>query len=210
MIRTRMRGEDWNEKWRGRLTESRHAETSGEANRFLVAVAAGLPPGHALDLACGAGRNAVWLAANGWDVVGVDFSEVGLAAARRLAEERGVEVELHEADLLGYEPAESAYDLVAILYLQVPKDERRIVLRRAAVALGAGGRLLVVGHDSANLTEGYGGPKDPRVLYTADDVAGDLQDLGIERAERVERPVMTPEGERVALDALVVARRADA
>jgi SAM-dependent methyltransferase len=193
MIRTRMRGEDWNEKWRGRLTESRHAETSGEANRFLVAVAAGLPPGHALDLACG-----------------VDFSEVGLAAARRLAEERGVEVELHEADLLGYEPAESAYDLVAILYLQVPKDERRVVLRRAAAALGAGGRLLVVGHDSANLTEGYGGPKDPRVLYTADDVAGDLQDLGIERAERVERPVMTPEGERVALDALVVARRADA
>jgi SAM-dependent methyltransferase len=202
--------EDWNEKWRGRLTEARHAETSGQPNRFLVCLAEELPPGQAVDLACGAGRNAVWLAEQGWRVVGIDFSEVGLAAAGRLAAERGVEVELHEADLLEYEPKPGAYDLALVLYLQLPADERRVVLARASAAVAPGGRLLLVGHDSTNLTHGYGGPKDPRVLYTAEEIVDELPGLRIERAERVERPVATDDGERIALDALVLAHRPDA
>jgi SAM-dependent methyltransferase len=198
---------DWNEKWRGRLTEARHAETIGQPNRFLASVAEGLTPGLALDLACGAGRNAVWLAENGWRVVGVDFSQDGLAAARMLAEEHGVEVELREADLLEYEADPGAFDLVLVLYLQLPEGERRLVLERAAAAVTPGGKLLLVGHDATNLTHGYGGPKDPRVLYTAEEIVDELPGLRIERAERVERPVVTDEGERIALDALVLAHR---
>jgi SAM-dependent methyltransferase len=198
-----MEREDWN---------ARHGEAGllfgADPNRFLVAEVAELPPGRALDLACGSGRNAVWLAARGWEVTGVDFSDVALAQARALAAERGVEVEWVEGDLLDWEPGEPAYDLVAVLYLQLPADERREVLARAAAAVTSGGTVLVVGHDLENLNGGHGGPKDPAVLFTPADVAAELPGLQIEKAERVLRPVRTEGGEVQAIDALVRARRA--
>jgi SAM-dependent methyltransferase len=191
--------EDWN---------ARHGEAGllfgGEPNRFLVAEAATLSPGRALDLACGSGRNAVWLAKQGWSVVGADFSDVALEQARGLAAERGVEVEWVEADLREWKPSPRSFDLVVVLYLQVPGEELRPIVRRAADAVDAGGTLLVVGHHSDNLESGSGGPKDARVLYTPEDIASELDGLVIEKAEAVLRPV---EGERDAIDALVRARR---
>ena len=196
--------EEWNRRYAG--TE---LLWTAQPNRFLVAEATSLTPGRALDLACGEGRNAVWLAEQGWQVTGVDFSDVGLAKARELAAARGVEVDWVLADLLDFGPEQGAYKLVIAFYLQVPAAERRQMLRAAAAAVGADGTLLVVAHDSANIEHGYGGPQRPAVLYTADDVAGDLECTGlrIERAERVERPVETSDGERTALDALVRATR---
>lgn len=189
----------------------RHGEDGllfgAEPNRFLVAEVGKLPPGRALDLACGSGRNAVWLAARGWTVTGVDFSDVALAQARALAAERGVEVEWVEGDLLEWQPADGAFDLVAVLYLQVPADERRGILARAAAAVAPGGTLLVVGHDLENLNCGHGGPKDPRVLFTPAQVAAELPGLEIEKADRVLRPVETQDGEAQAIDALIRARR---
>jgi SAM-dependent methyltransferase len=178
-------------------------------NRFLVAEASDLPPGRALDLACGEGRNAVWLAERGWRVAGIDFSAVALDKARQLAAARGVEGEWIRADVVEHRLEEAAFDLVLVLYLQLPEASRRRALRSAAAALAPGGTLLVVAHDSANLEHGHGGPQDARVLYTAADVAADLDGSGLEleRAERVERPVETPEGDRIALDVLVRARR---
>ena len=197
-----MERKDWNRK---------HGEAGllfgADPNRFLVAEVEALPPGRALDLACGAGRNAVWLAKRGWRVTGVDFSDVALANARALAVDRGVEIEWVEADLVEWEPAARSFDLVAVLYLQLPAEERRLVLSRAAEAVAPGGTLLVVGHDLRNLDEGYGGPRDPRVLFTPGEVAGELPGLEIERAERVLRPVQTEDGEAQAIDALVRARR---
>jgi SAM-dependent methyltransferase len=200
-----MRARDWDGKWRERLAAGSHAETTGAPNRFLVAEAKNLAPGRALDLACGAGRNAVWLAERGWRTTAVDFSEVALAAARRLASERGVTVEWNRADLLAFEPPRGAFDLVLVLYLQVPAVERRLVLRRAAGAVAPGGRLLAVGHHSDNFALGYGGPKRKEVLFTETEAAAELPGLVVERAERVLRPVETDEGVRHAVDALVVA-----
>jgi SAM-dependent methyltransferase len=194
--------EDWNRK---------HGEAGPlfgvEPNRFLVAEVEGLAPGRALDLACGAGRNAIWLAEQGWAVTGVDFSDDALANARGLAVERAVEVEWVQADLRAWEPGARAFDLVAVLYLQLPAEERRLVLGRAAEAVAPGGTLLVVGHDLQNLNGGHGGPKDPRVLFTPEDVAAELPGLEVEKAERVLRPVETEDGEAQAIDALVRARR---
>jgi SAM-dependent methyltransferase len=194
--------EDWNRK---------HGEAGllfgAEPNRFLVAEVDGLEPGRALDLACGAGRNAVWLAEQRWTVTGVDFSDVALENARGLAAERGVEVDWVQADVRAWEPPAEAFDLVAVLYLQIPAEERRPVLARAAGAVAPSGTLLVVGHDLQNLNGGYGGPKDPRVLFTPEDVVADLLGLEIEKAERVLRPVETEDGEAQAIDALVRARR---
>jgi len=197
--------EDWNRRYAGR-----ELVWTGEPNRFLVAETAGLTPGRALDLACGEGRNAVWLAQRGWEVTGVDFSDVAVEKARRLAAERGVEAHFFTADLREHLPDPHAFDLVLLFYLQVPAETRRSIVRAAASAVAPGGHLLLVAHDSANLEHGHGGPQEPSVLYAADDVAHDLDgtELEIERAERVERPVQTPDGDRIALDVLVRARRA--
>jgi 2-polyprenyl-3-methyl-5-hydroxy-6-metoxy-1,4-benzoquinol methylase len=194
--------EDWNRK---------HGEAGlhfgSEPNRFLVAEAEALPPGRALDVACGSGRNTVWLAERGWRVTGVDFSDVALENARRLAAERGVDVDWEQADLRDWVPPAGVFDLVAVLYLHLSVDERRAVHRRAAGSLAPGGTLVVVGHDLQNLNGGHGGPQDPRVLFTPADVVADLDGLEIEKAERVLRPVQTEEGEAQAIDALIRARR---
>jgi len=176
-------------------------------NRFLVAEVDGLPPGRALDLGCGEGRNAIWLAQRGWQVSGVDFSEAGLDKARHLAVERGVEVTWVRADLLDYQPDHGAFDLVIVMYIQLPAAQLADVMKRASTALAPGGTLLVVGHDLLNLSEGHGGPQNPEVLFTPADIERDLPGLGIERAERVLRPVTVDGREVTAIDALVRAKK---
>jgi SAM-dependent methyltransferase len=174
-------------------------------NRFLVAEVGDLRTGRALDLACGEGQNAIWLASLGWDVVGVDYSEVAIAKARARAERDGVAAEFVCADLVGYAADPQAFDLVLVLYLHIPADQRRRVLERAAAAVAPGGTFVFVGHDVTNMTEGVGGPSDPRILCTPEEIAAELPGLEIEKAERVLRDVDGEE--RDAIDALVRARR---
>jgi SAM-dependent methyltransferase len=174
-------------------------------NRFLVAEAGDLDPGRALDLACGEGQNAIWLASLGWDVVGVDYSEVAIAKARARADRDGVDVDFVCADLVSYLPDTGAFDLVLVLYLHIAAEQRRVVLDRAAAALAPGGTFVFVGHDLTNMTEGVGGPSDPEILCTPEQIAAELPRLAIEKAERVLRDVDGEE--RDAIDALVRARR---
>ena len=161
-----MRPEDW---------DRRYAQVenlwSAKPNRFLVGEVTGLEPGRALDLACGEGQNAIWLASLGWRVVGADYSRVAIGKARARAERDGVVVELLHADLVEYVPEPGASDLVLVLYLHIPARERRLVLERAARAVAPGGTFLFVGHDLLNLTDGVGGPSDSSLLCTPDDIA---------------------------------------
>jgi SAM-dependent methyltransferase len=176
-------------------------------NLWVERELADLTPGSALDLACGEGRNAVWLATRGWQVTAVDFSQVGLDKGRQLelaASASGIEWVC--ADATTYRPAQPV-DLALLCYLQLPADARRRSVRAAAEALAPGGTLLVVGHDSTNITDGSGGPQEPSVLYTATDLTADLDGCGlvIDVAAAVHRPV---EGaERPAIDALLRAHR---
>lgn len=215
-----------------------------EPNRWFAAETRDLPAGRALDLAAGEGRNAIWLAARGWQVTAVDFSSVALERGRRLAAAES-DPALSEritwlaVDVLTYRPPAAAFSLVSLVYLQLPADERRQVMRLAAEAVAPGGVLLVIGHDTTNLTEGVGGPRDAGVLFTPDDILADVNevdmseaDVGgtvrrtgaegtnavprsvtgwrVERAERVLRPVLTSDGTtRDAIDALVRLRRDD-
>ena len=178
-----------------------------DPNRFLVEELQALAPGRALDVACGEGRNAVWLASKGWHVTGVDFSRAGLAKAQRLATGRGVEVAWVEADVVEWQPPSASFDVVVVLYLHLPAEQRRQALARAAAALAPGGILLVVGHDVSNLLKGTGGPQDPAVLFGPEEIVEDLSGLQIERAEQVKRTVVTDAGETTAIDALVRAVR---
>jgi SAM-dependent methyltransferase len=194
--------EDWDARYRD-LGPPRDREP----NRFLVEEVNGLEPGRALELGCGEGRNARWLAERGWRVTAVDFSPVALERARALAERRGLAVDWVRADARTFR-AEPVHDLVALLYLQLPEAELARALAVAVGGLSPGGTLLVVGHDRANLRSGYGGPRDPRVLMTAEEVLPHLEGLRVERAGRVLRPVPLEDGEAVAVDTLVRARRA--
>ena len=193
-------------EWDARYTAT-ELVWSAEPNRFLVSEVEDLPPGRALDVGCGEGRNAIWLADRGWDVTGVDFSEVALDKAQRLAAARGVTVHWDLADVTAYTPEIERFDLVIVLYLQLPATERRIVFGRAAGAVVPGGTLLAVGHDITNPQAGWGGPQDPSVLYSPDDVVSDLAGLDIVKATRVDRRVRTDDGDNVAIDALVRATR---
>ncbi len=194
--------------------DERYAATelvwSAEPNRFVAEEVAGLPPGRALDLAAGEGRNAIWLARRGWEVTAADFSQVALDKGRRLAGDTSLRW-VHADATRWDEPA--AYDLVVVAYLQLPAEERRAAVRAAFASLAPGGTLLLVAHDSTNLAEGTGGPQDPAVLMTAEDVLDDLAgaDLEVVRAERVARVVGDGHGEepaRTAWDCLVrVVRR---
>jgi len=188
---------------------------SATPNRFVEAELSQLPPGRALDVAAGEGRNALWLAGLGWQVTAVDFSLVGLDKGRELQErhERGrdLHVDWVHADVLTYDPGPVPFDLALVAYLQLSADERRTAVRRAFGALRAGGTFFLVAHDATNLSEGTGGPQDPAVLYTAEEVLGGLdgERFEVERAERVARVVEAAddehrgEAQRTAYDCLV-------
>jgi len=191
--------------------DERHAAGDFEGhgpNPTLVLAVSRLQTGRALELAAGSGTNAVWLAGQGWQTTAVDWSPVGLANSRAKAAAAGVRVEWLERDLFEWSPPARSFELVVIVYLHLPPDERRPVYSRAAAAVSPGGRLVIVGHDRLNATEGEGGPPDPERLFTAPEMARELiaadPELEIERAEVVRR--VPPPG-RAPIDALLVLRR---
>ncbi|MGB4916931.1 MAG: class I SAM-dependent methyltransferase [Propionicimonas sp.] len=180
-----------------------------EPSQFVAQPLQKVRRGHALDLGCGEGRHAIWLASKGWRVTAVDQSMVAISRLQGRAAVLGLEVEALVADATSYSPSPHAYDLALLAYLQLPVEGLKLVLGAAARALRVGGRLLLVAHDQSNIDQGVGGPQDPDLLTNPHVVAGMLTDLGLEvtRAEVVRRHVDSTVGFRVALDHVVDAIR---
>lgn len=133
------------EAWDARYAESQRV-WSGRPNVALVGEIADLPPGRALDLGCGEGADAVWLAKNGWRVTAVDISGVALERAREHAAEAGVTIDFQRRDLQESFP-EGEFDLVSAQFLHFWEDfDREKILRRAAAAVAPGGTLVIEGH----------------------------------------------------------------
>ncbi len=181
---------------------------AGEPNEFVKTHTADLKPGDAIDLAAGEGRNAVWLASQGWRVKAVDFSQVGLDKGARLASDHGVTVDFVNADATTYQPSELV-DLIVISYLQIPIAPQQVVLEHARTWLRVGGTILVIAHDESNLTHGYGGPPSAEISYTVDRTVKAFDGLDIGTAEVAKRTVNTPAGPQIALDTLVLATRVE-
>lgn len=152
------------------------------------------------------GRNAIWLAENGWDVVATDFSDVAIAKAETLAAHRDVIVDFRVEDASAVSTHETPYDLIVIAYLHVAPQFLDEVVDHAVAQTAADATLVIVGHHVDNPSRGHGGPSDPAVLYDPATIASRLEGLTIVTATDVERSVPTDDGEATAVDALVVAR----
>ncbi len=183
-----------------------------EPNRFVRTQCERLPIGRAIDLACGEGRNSLWLARLGWQVTGVDYSTVAIDRARALSTRESPAVAARlvwQVSDVTVDPLKPEFfDLVLISYLHLPPEQFQAVLRNAGQAIAPRGHVVIVGHDRRNLREGVSGPQDESLLYDAEQIRGQLSDvpgLDVQLAETVTRA--TPDGD--ALDTLVRARRPD-
>lgn len=193
---------DWDARYRD------HPEMWGRGPNATVEAELGdLPPGRALDLGCGDGRHARWLAAQGWQVVAVDGSQVAIDQLRAVAQDLPIDARV--VDLTGEAWPQGPFDLVLLAYLHLPAAQLVGVHRRAASLVADQGIFLLVGHDRRNLVEGVGGPDDADVLTDPDAVTADLAGSGltVDVATRIDRPVATEQGAATAIDTLVRAHR---
>jgi SAM-dependent methyltransferase len=153
---------------------------SGRPNGHLVAETENLRPGRALDVGCGEGADAEWLALRGWDVLAIDISEVALSRARaraaRLDAHVAARITWRQVDLLSRPQLPTDFALVSIQFMHLPEPERSRVFGQLAALVAPGGSLLVVAHDPSDLHTDVGRPAEPEIFYTAQQVADSLGD----------------------------------
>jgi SAM-dependent methyltransferase len=176
-------------------------------NQFVVEACRKLPPGRALDLGAGEGRNAIWLAGRGWTVTAVDFASIAVGRISSRAALQNVTVNAIVENALTYRPKPASLELILLSYLQLPLDQLRKLFANVTPGLVPGGRVVLVAHDLSNLTTGYGGPQNVEVLASASEVSGLAKSAGliVQRAEVVRREVTTDTGIRYAADQVIEA-----
>lgn len=165
----------WDERYR---QHGQHGSVwSGEPNAQLVAEVADLTPGSALDVGAGEGADAAWLARHGWRVTAVDISSVALARAAAAVEddpETAARITWQHQDLTASPPPAGTFDLVSAQFLHLPAPQRDGVYSRLAASVAPGGTLLIVGHHPSDLDTGVRRPSSPGLLFTAEQIAADL------------------------------------
>lgn len=196
----------WDERYR-----SADAVWSGRPNPHLVTEAADLVPGRALDVGCGEGADAIWLAGRGWHVTAVDISPVALERGAAHAAEVGAEhITWWHADLTAEAPPTGRYDLVSAHFLHLPPGLRVPLYRRLADAVAPGGVLLVVAHHPEDLQTSARRPPVPELFFTAADIAATLEPAHWTVLVEDARPrtILDPDGNPVTVkDAVLLARR---
>lgn len=160
-----------------------------EPNDFLRSIADRIPAGPVLCLAEGEGRNAVFLATRGHAVTATDLSATGLAKARALAAQRGVDLTTEVGDLTTYAIAPGAWSGVVAIFMHLPPELRRDVLARAAAGLRPSGVFVMEAYTPAQLAFGTGGPKDPALTPTLAQLRAELPGLEFEIGRELERDV---------------------
>ena len=160
-----------------------------EPNAFLREHAS-LLAGPVLSLAEGEGRNAVFLASLGLDVLGVDGSEVGLAKARQLAASRGLVIRTEVADLATYEPPENSFGSVISISAHLPTQIRKRLHRLVERALRPGGIMLLEAYSKAQITRDTGGPKDVDMLMAREDLEREFPHCELILSQEIEREVV--------------------
>jgi SAM-dependent methyltransferase len=153
-----------------------------DVNKFVVELTADLAPGTAIDLAGGEGRNAVWLAEQGWRVENIDFAQNALDKCNLLAAERGVAnlVTSTCASALEFESQLAPVDLVLVAYLHIYSNQFAHAMQNAVAALKPGGTLLGVWHALENIQHNSHGPQNPDTLPSVESLTALCHDLGLQ------------------------------
>jgi len=196
---------EWDERY-----ASAEQVWSGRPNGALVAEVAGLRPGRALDVGCGEGADVVWLAQQGWDVTGLDVSQVALDRAAMHSRQAGASVRWVHADLVQAQLPAGAFDLVSAQYpalLRTPGDDAE---RALLAAVAPGGTLLVVHHADIDPEEAKARGFDPADYVGPADVAALLDDgWRVEVDEKRSRDITGGAGAHHTHDLVLRARRLD-
>lgn len=180
---------DQRELWNDRYSHPNHLY-GYRPNDFLVAAEVMVRrASRVLVLGDGEGRNGVWLAQKGHRVTTVDISEVGAAKARTLAGERGVELDIQVADLADWihtPAAQGPWDAVVLIFCHLQPELRRAVADALTPQLAPQGKLIMESYTPAQPSMGTGGPKDPAVLLTRQNVLEEWAglDLDVRMVER--------------------------
>jgi SAM-dependent methyltransferase len=185
--------------WDGRFATNQWSTTPDGP---LVEHLNGVDPGSAIDLGCGPGRNAVWLARHGWKVTAVDISSVGLNQAQLRSHEFAVELQVLQADLSTYIPSPQSFDLVVLANMHFSPEERPTLFARFGEAVKPGGHFYISGHHIDSF--GVAGPPDIDRLFSEDLLTSLLSnfDVTVERHER-----LAGDGATVIVDAVAWATR---
>lgn len=178
--------EFWNQRYR-----EKEFAYGIEPNEFLKEQLAQLPPGRILFPGEGEGRNAVYAAQLGWQVNAFDWSEEAKNKAIRLAERFGVLIDYQVGEFEHIDLPASAYDAVSLVFVHFPADKRRLFHRRLFQSLKPGGTLILEGFSKEHIrwnsqNERVGGPKDPTMLFSIDELQDDFAGLGISVLEEKE------------------------
>ena len=161
-----------------------------EPNDFLVSAVTNLKRGETLSLAEGEGRNAVWLAQQGFTVSAIEQSEKGVAKTLRLALQRGVIVMAERGELETFHIQPNSWDLVVSIYAHTPQELRRKLHRQVVAGLKPGGVFVLEAYTPAQIANNTGGPKDASLMPTAELLRSELAGLVFDRIEEVERDVV--------------------
>jgi SAM-dependent methyltransferase len=168
-----------------------------EPNSFLVSTVEQMPAGGTvLTLGEGEGRNAVWLAQQGFQVHAIDESAVGLAKAERLAAERGVSISTECADLADVRIEPGRWDVILSIWCHVASALRRRLHGEAARALRPGGLFVLEAYTPAQIGRGTGGPSSADLMPTAAQLDSELHGLEVLRSVELEREVLEGQGHR--------------
>lgn len=165
-----------------------------EPNDFLREQATKLPRGRVLSLGEGEGRNAVWLATQGFDVWSVDLSPVGVDKTLKLAESHGVTVHASVGDLADYVIEPTTWDVIISIFAHTPPPIRKRIHRQVVSGLRHGGVYLLEAYTPSQIALGTGGPKDPSLMPTAELLADELSGLRFDRLLEVSRDVVEGTG----------------
>ncbi len=197
----------WEQLWAKTLREHGDKLAHRPPNAHLMAEAADLPPGRALDAGCGHGAETLWLAAHGWQVTAVDFSAAALAKGRSMAEAAGAEIAQRidwlEGDLATWTAEPGHYDLVVCLYVHVAGSVEEMV-RRMANGVAPGGTLLLVGHRPIDPSTGAATAAANQVQVSVEGAVAALDSRAWELVVAEERPRAVA---GTGVDAVIRARR---
>ena len=196
-------------EWDARYSERAGAKWSGRPNGRLAAEVAGLPPGRALDVGCGEGADAIWLAGRGWTVTAIDISDVAVSRAREAAQLAGAEVDWVCGDALQTPFPARSFDLLSMQYPALPKAAGEAVLRTLLDTVRPGGLLLAVYHDldDAHREHMESRGVDPADYVSADELGGLLGDEFTVELHAVEPRIDPPPGAPHIADVVLRARR---